>query len=66
MCAAKAGDNVAEGVVAHMTHVDPPGGIREHFKNIILLAFPVFRYGEATSLLPHGLPFGFGFFEIIS
>ena len=29
---------IADGVVAHMTHVQPPGGIREHGETVELLA----------------------------
>ena len=55
-------DHVTQRVVAHMSHVDLPAGVREHLKNIKLLRIRRWdiRHGEAAALLPGGLPPRFG------
>ncbi len=53
----EAGDDVAEGVVANMAHVNAPGRVREHFKNIVLAAVTRPRARRSSlPLLPDRLP----------
>ena len=53
------GHHITDGVVAHMTHMQVPRGIREHFQKIILFFFAVFRHFEGFFFFPFFLPFGF-------
>ena len=61
-----AGHQIAQRVIAHMTHVNAPGRIREHFQHIVFRAGRIFGNLEATTLIPRFLPLRFGFFEIIA
>ncbi len=47
--------HVADGVVAHMPHVQRPRRVREHRQAVELLARPVVRGGKGVVLLPPGL-----------
>ena len=50
-----AGDDIANGVVAHMAHVQLPRGIGKHGQAIELLAVGVFHRLEGLGLFPVGL-----------
>ena len=52
--------DIAHGVVAHMAHVDAPGGIWEHLEDVIFRARVLVRGLEGLAFLPHRLPMGFG------
>ena len=54
-----AGHHVADGVVAHVPHVNPPRGIGEHFQDIIFGLLRVLGYPKKILLLPDPLPSGF-------
>ncbi len=62
----EARNDVAHRVIAHMAHVDAPGGVRKHFQNIILGPGRIFLRFEATFLGPKFLPAGFCLAGIIS
>ncbi len=51
-----AGHHVAHGVVAHMAHMDAPGGIGEHLKNVIFRPLVVLAGLEDALRLPGLLP----------
>ena len=48
--------HVADGVIAHVAHVDVPGGIGEHLQQVILGAAFVLGDPEQVLGLPPGLP----------
>jgi hypothetical protein len=54
--ALEARDHVADGVVAHMAHVEPPAGVGKHRQAIELGARRVLGHAVAA----RGLPFGMG------
>jgi len=50
-----AADHVGDGVVAHVTHVQRTGRVRQHGKAIILLAGRVFLHLVGALLVPEAL-----------
>src|SRR3990172_4126432 len=53
-----AGDSIAHGVVAHVPHMEIPGGIGEHFQQVVLgsaIAWAAFKH---AALFPEALPLG--------
>ena len=52
------GDDIAEGVVANMPHMDPSRRIGEHFQNVIFRLFRPGLGGKAVAVVPARLPFG--------
>ena len=62
----EAGHHVAQGIVAHMPHMDAARRIGEHLQDIIFGAGVVFAGQEALTLFPDLLPFGFGFADVVT
>ncbi len=58
--------DVAEGIVAHVPHVDPSRRVWEHFKNIIFLPGRILGYRETAAGFPGFLPFGLDVLEVIA
>ena len=61
-----AGDDVAHGVVPHMPHMDAPGGVREHLKNVIFRARVVLGRAEDAAPLPCRLPMLLAFRRVVA
>ena len=59
-------DHVAQGIVAHVAHVDAPRRIGEHLHHVILRARRVGLGDEGAAVFPAALPLGLGFLEIIT
>ncbi len=57
--------NIADGIVAHMAHMDLARGIREHFKHVVLRLVMVHFDLEAAGFIPDLLPLLFNFFRIV-
>ena len=53
-----AGHHVADGVVAHVAHVDAPGGVGEHLQHVIFGPGRVLGGIEQMGVLPALLPLG--------
>ncbi|OQC23181.1 MAG: hypothetical protein BWX71_02149 [Deltaproteobacteria bacterium ADurb.Bin072] len=53
-----ASHDIADGVVSHMAHVDPPGRIGKHLEEIVLLSPRVDVHLEKPGVLPDLLPLG--------
>ena len=54
------GEGVADGIVAHVSHVQHAGGIRQHFQHVVFLLCRVGLGGvELGIALPSAEPFGF-------
>ncbi len=60
-----AGDHVANGVVAHMAHVQSPAGIGEHRQTVELFAARLFAHGEGPLLIPIALRFRFNGLRVV-
>ena len=60
------GDNVAEGVVADVPHVDPARRVGEHLKYVIFRTARIGLDPEGLPLLPDPLPFRFGLGERVT
>ena len=58
------GERVADGVVAHVSHVELAAGIRQHFEHVILGPFRRVRYVERRVLGPAFVPLGLDFFRV--
>ncbi len=58
--------HVPHGVVAHMAHVDAPGGVREHLEHVVFCARVVVAGCEHAPLVPYALPAGFRCAGVIS
>ena len=61
-----AGHHVAHGVVAHVAHVDAPGGVGEHLQDVVFRARVVVLRGEDAALVPRLLPAGLGLAGVIA
>ena len=61
-----AGHDVAHRVVAHVPHMDAPGGVGEHFENIVFRARVVLRGLEDAALLPCRLPMLLAFRRVVT
>ena len=62
-----AGERVADGVIAHVPHVQRAGGIGQHLEHVILLSRGVRLSGvERRVLLPALEPFGFDALGIVT
>ena len=59
------GDDVADRIVPHMTHVDPSGRIRKHLQAVIFFLPAGGPRPERVLLLPVLLPPGLYFFGVI-
>ena len=57
--AAEAGHHIADGIVAHMPHVNIAGGVRKHFQHIILGLGRIRFHVEFAALRPAFLPLFF-------
>jgi hypothetical protein len=57
------GQQVADGVHAHVTHVDAPGRVRKHLQAIELGAARLFADVKLFPLRPDPLPFGLDFLD---
>ena len=66
LCAAVAGDQIANRVVPHMPDMQLAGRVWKHFKNIIFRAPGIRRDLEQPLLAPDALPFCFAFAEVVS
>jgi hypothetical protein len=55
------GDYVADGVIAHVAHVDLTGRVGEHLQKIILLPVLILRDFKDPLVVPVFLPFFFYF-----
>ena len=53
------GHHIADGVVAHMPHVDAPRGVGEHFQDVVLGLCGVGFHVEVAAFFPNALPFPF-------
>ena len=60
-----AGDHVADGVVAHVAHVQPPAGIGEHGQAVVFRAARLLAHGEGALLVPITLCFRFNNLRIV-
>jgi len=60
-----AGDDVANGIVAHMAHMNPAGWIRKHFKNVVLRSPWLMADLIGLFLFPALLPSLFDDFEVV-
>ena len=58
-------DHITHRVIAHVTHMDAPAGIRKHFECVEGVVGIIGR-GEDIGFFPHGLPAGFGLGGIIA
>jgi len=52
-------NNVTDCIIADVTHMDPPRGVREHLKEVIFGALRVFLDMKGLLFLPVFLPFCF-------
>src|SRR4030042_1829844 len=59
------GGHIADGVIAHVTHVNLARWIRKHPKKIILLLIRILGDFEELLTLPYSLPFLFNLFRVI-
>ena len=64
--ALEAGHGVADRVVPHVAHVQPPGGVRQHFQAVKLRAPGSLPRLESTLLAPALLPFALEGVELIA
>ena len=64
LTAQESGDGVADAVVAHMTHVDAPGRVREHLEDIVRVV-ALGLGDEGAALLPPSLPVGLDFLRLV-
>ena len=60
-----AGDHIAQGVIAHVPHMNAPRGIGKHLKHVVFRFVCVFADGEASPVFPDRLPFRFRLLEIV-
>src|SRR5208337_2621842 len=58
------GQRIANGIVAHVPHVDVTGGVRQHLEHVILFSLGYISL-EESGLFPTLLPFCFGFLWIV-
>ena len=61
-----AGDHVAHRVVAHMPHVDAPGGIGKHLQHVVFGARIVVAGAKSLAVRPHGLPMRLCFAGVVT
>ena len=61
-----AGNHIANGVIAHMAHVDPARGIGKHLQDIVLFAAGDISHLIRFFLLPALLPLAFNGLEIVA
>ena len=61
-----AGDDIADGVVAHMPHVDAARGVGEHLEDVVFFPAGLCVDLEGLVPLPALLPFAFDGLEIVS
>ena len=59
-------NHVTHGVVAHVTHMDAPGRIREHLQHVIFRARVGIGRGENALLVPHLAPAGLGLAAVVT
>ena len=62
----EAGEHVADGVDAHVAHVDAAGRIREHLEAVVLRPAGVLGHLELLGVLPDRLPLRLDLAEGIS
>src|SRR6266404_4603654 len=60
-----AGDDVADGVIAHVAHVQRAGGIGQHFERVIFRFCGIYFRIEDARFGPAPLPFGFDFLWVV-
>ena len=60
-----AGNDIPDGIIPHMAHVNFAGGIRKHFQEVVLGKFRVLRHPEALVILPDLLPPLFNLFGLV-
>ena len=58
--------HVADGIIAHMAHVDVARGIGEHLQHVIFGLVALMGAGEGVFLPPAGLPFFFDSLRIVA
>ena len=66
VCATVAGNNIAHGIIADMTHVYAPRRIGEHLKDIVLGPGQLIVGLEGVPLVPDLLPTGLAFACVIT
>ena len=59
------GEHIAQGVIAHVPHMNAPRGIGKHLKHVVFRFVCVFADGEASPVFPDRLPFRFRLLEIV-
>ncbi len=59
------GDDVSDGVVSNMPHVDFAGRIRIHLEAVVFRLRGILRHPESLPVLPHPLPLGLNALEIV-
>jgi hypothetical protein len=62
----EAGDDVADRVVADVSHVDAPRRIGEHLQKVIFFTAGVFDRLKALVVLPESLPFLLNLFRVVT
>src|SRR3546814_3969360 len=58
--------HVADGVVAHVAHVDLSRRVGEHLEHVVLLPRRVFLHGKAAGSVPALLPLFLGFLGVVT
>ena len=62
----EAGDDVADGIIPYVSHVDAPRGIGEHLQDIVLGPCRVGRHGKTAGVLPGLLPLGLAVLDVVA
>src|SRR5262249_34658947 len=65
-CALIAGDDIAHGVVAYMTHMDAPRRIREHLEHVISWPRVLVSGRKDVAIGPDFLPAGLGLAGVVT
>src|SRR5262249_49653535 len=58
--------NVAHGVIAHVAHMDAPGGVGEHLEHVIFRPGVVVSGLEDFAISPNFLPAGLGLAGVVA
>ena len=59
-------DDVADGVVADMSHMNPARRVGKHLQHVIFRQVRGLIHGKAVALVPDGLPLALGFLETVT